>query len=75
MLCTMPFSFKVIWSPIVEFYHFPWVGKRKSWIIPMQLIMGGILMWLSTNLEQMLVAKQVWEVMGLLTFFVFIVTC
>ena len=32
-------------------------------------------MWLSVNLEQLLVNKQVWEVMGLLTFFVFIVTC
>jgi hypothetical protein len=51
MLCTMPFSFKVIWSPIVEFYHFPSVGKRKSWIIPTQIVMGSILIWLSGNLE------------------------
>ena len=21
MMCTMPFSFKVLWSPFVEFYH------------------------------------------------------
>ena len=34
MICTMPFSFKVLWSPFVEFYHIKWIGKRKSWIVP-----------------------------------------
>ena len=46
MLCTMPFSFKVLWSPFVEFYHFKSIGKRKSWIIPTQLIMCVILFYL-----------------------------
>jgi len=56
MLCTMPFSFKVLWSPFVEFYHFKFIGKRKSWIIPMQLLMCAILFYLRTNLEKLLVA-------------------
>ena len=34
MLCTMPFSFKILWSPFVEFYHIESIGKRKTWIIP-----------------------------------------
>jgi PAT family acetyl-CoA transporter-like MFS transporter 1 len=34
MLCNMPFSFKVFWSPIVEFNYSESFGKRKSWIIP-----------------------------------------
>ena len=46
MLCTMPFSFKVLWSPFVEFYHFKSIGKRKSWIIPTQLLMCIILFYL-----------------------------
>jgi MFS transporter, PAT family, solute carrier family 33 (acetyl-CoA transportor), member 1 len=33
-MCTMPFSFKVFWAPIVEIYHFPGYGKRKSWVVP-----------------------------------------
>ena len=33
MICTIPFSFKVLWSPFVEFYHVKWIGKRKTWII------------------------------------------
>ena len=75
MLCTMPFSFKVLWSPFVEFYHFKSVGKRKSWIIPTQLIMCAILFYLQQNLESLLIAQEVNFVALTLTFFVFIITC
>ena len=55
MMCTLPFSLKVLWSPIVEFYQLlPFLGKRKSWIIPTQLIMSITLLWLSGNLEDLL---------------------
>lgn len=59
MLCTVPFSFKVFWSPIVEFYHFKSIGKRRSWIIPMQLIMCVILFYLRSHLEELLIAQEV----------------
>ena len=51
MVCTLPFSYKVFWSPFVEFYHFPWLGKRKSWIVPTQMIMTVLLLFLRSNLE------------------------
>jgi len=75
MMCTLPFSFKVLWSPFVEFYHFKSIGKRKSWIIPTQLIMCVVLTYLREHLETLLIAKEVHEVSMLLTFFVFIITC
>ena len=75
LLCTMPFSFKVLWAPFVEFYHFKSIGKRKSWIIPTQLIMCVILFYLQTNLESLLIAQEVSFVALTLTFFVFITTC
>jgi MFS transporter, PAT family, solute carrier family 33 (acetyl-CoA transportor), member 1 len=34
MLCTLPFSLKVLWSPAVEFNYSEKFGKRKSWIVP-----------------------------------------
>jgi PAT family acetyl-CoA transporter-like MFS transporter 1 len=34
-LCTMPYSFKVLWSPIVELYYMPAIGKRKTWVVSM----------------------------------------
>ena len=75
MLCTMPFSFKVLWSPIVEFYHLKGVGKRKSWIIPTQLTMTVILFYLSITIEDLLSNGNVYEVSGILTFFIFVITC
>lgn len=75
MLCTMPFSFKVLWSPFVEFYHIEAIGKRKSWIIPTQIIMCVILFYLCYQLEELLVDQKVAFVSSLLTFLVFIITC
>lgn len=75
LLCTMPFSFKVLWAPFVEFYHFKSIGKRKSWIIPTQLIMCVILFYLQTNLESLLIAQEVSFVALTLTLFIFITTC
>ena len=75
MMCTMPFSFKVLWSPFVEFYHIKSMGKRKSWIIPTQLLMCLILFILRNNLERLLIAKEVHYVSVMLTTLVFIITC
>jgi len=57
MMATMPFSFKVFWSPFVELYHIPGMGKRKSWIVPAQLVMCCILYYLSENVIDMLENK------------------
>ena len=75
MMCTMPFSFKVFWSPFVEFYSIEWIGKRKSWIIPIQILMCAILFYLRNNLEQLLIDQEVQFVAVLLTALVFIITC
>lgn len=75
LMCTIPFSFKVLWSPLVEFYSYEPYGKRKSWIIPMQLIMCAILYYLSSNLEPMLVNKEVQTVSYMLTVLIFVITC
>ena len=54
MMATMPYSFKFVWAPIIEIYHLPFMGKRKSWIIPMQLIGTCILAYLYLNILQLL---------------------
>lgn len=75
MLCTMPFSFKVFWSPIVELYNIPNCGKRKSWVVPMQIIGCGILFYLSRSINDLLVNKEVYWLTGFLIFNTFIITC
>ena len=46
MLCTMPYSFKVFWSPLIELYSIPGFGKRKSWVVPSQLAICAVLVYL-----------------------------
>lgn len=50
-LCTYPYSLKLLWSPIVDSLFFKSVGRRKSWIVPIQCIVGCMLWWLSRNID------------------------
>lgn len=51
-LCTYPYSLKLLWSPIVDSIFSPKLGRRKSWIVPIQTIVGMMLWWLSRNINQ-----------------------
>ncbi|KAF8213573.1 acetyl-coenzyme A transporter 1-domain-containing protein [Mycena galopus ATCC 62051] len=50
-LSGYPYSLKLLWSPIVDSVFFVSVGRRKSWIIPMQIIVGTIMLYLSLNVQ------------------------
>jgi PAT family beta-lactamase induction signal transducer AmpG len=34
---SLPWMIKVLWAPLIDRYWSPRIGKRKSWILPMQL--------------------------------------
>ncbi|KZT67668.1 hypothetical protein DAEQUDRAFT_693874 [Daedalea quercina L-15889] len=53
-LTTYPYSLKLFWSPIVDAIYTPALGRRKSWIIPMQLLVGSIMAILSFYADQMM---------------------
>ncbi|KAH8120631.1 acetyl-coenzyme A transporter 1-domain-containing protein [Phellopilus nigrolimitatus] len=53
-LAGYPYSLKLLWSPIVDSCFFQGVGRRKSWIIPMQLIIGTLMLWISNNVQVLL---------------------
>ena len=38
-----PFSLKLLWAPIVDSVFFKSVGRRKSWLIPIQYLLGVFL--------------------------------
>lgn len=71
----MPYSFKVFWAPIVELYHIPAMGKRKSWVVPTMLTGSLILFYLSDKIEDLLMAKEVYFLTGLLIANTFVITC
>ncbi|SCV68604.1 BQ2448_725 [Microbotryum intermedium] len=53
-LCTYPYSLKLLWSPIVDSFFSPKLGRRKSWIVPIQLIVGCMLFWMGGNVQQLM---------------------
>jgi PAT family acetyl-CoA transporter-like MFS transporter 1 len=39
-LCSWPFSLKLLWAPVVDAVFIRRLGRRKSWLVPVQLIAG-----------------------------------
>lgn len=49
-----PFSLKLFWAPIVDSVYSPRFGRRKSWLIPTQYLIGLFMLLLSVNVTQWL---------------------
>jgi hypothetical protein len=50
-LATYPYSLKLLWSPIVDSCYSSTIGKRRSWIIPIQFISGISLIYLGFQID------------------------
>jgi PAT family beta-lactamase induction signal transducer AmpG len=46
---AVPWMCKALWAPLVDRFYFPKVGRRKSWIIPMQLCLLGAIVVAALN--------------------------
>ncbi|KAH8690564.1 acetyl-coenzyme A transporter 1-domain-containing protein [Talaromyces proteolyticus] len=53
-LASYPYSLKLFWSPIVDAVWSRRMGRRKSWITPVQLLSGLAMVYLSGRVESML---------------------
>lgn len=53
-LAGYPYSLKLLWSPIVDAVWSPKVGRRKSWILPIQVMSGFGMLWLGSTVEEMM---------------------
>lgn len=40
-LAAWPFSLKLLWAPLVDALYIQRIGRRKSWLIPVQYLMGN----------------------------------
>lgn len=59
-LVSLPFSMKIIWAPLVDSYYFPSIGRRKTWLIPVQLL-TGLMMILGANQMQHWLREDVYS--------------
>ncbi len=54
-LASYPYSLKLLWSPVVDALWSPVVGRRKSWILPIQTLSGLGMIWLAGHVDEMMV--------------------
>lgn len=44
-LLYIPWAFKFLWAPLIDRYHWPALGRRKSWLLLSQMaLVGGVLL-------------------------------
>lgn len=55
-LASYPYSLKLLWSPIVDAVWSPKLGRRKSWIMPIQVCSGLGMIYLGGRVKDMMVA-------------------
>lgn len=54
-LAAYPYSFKLLWSPLVDTIYVRTIGRRKSWILPLQTISAAVMIfyggWVESRLH------------------------
>ncbi len=41
---TWPYSLKMLWAPLVDALYVPSWGRRKTWVVPIQLLVGFLML-------------------------------
>jgi hypothetical protein len=49
-----PFSLKLLWAPIVDSVFFKRIGRRKSWLVPIQYLIGIFMLSFANYTQQLL---------------------
>jgi PAT family beta-lactamase induction signal transducer AmpG len=46
-LAQAPWTFKFFWSPLMDRYPLPWLGRKRGWILLSQVVLVGLGLWLA----------------------------
>uniref|UniRef100_A0A0K8TJM3 Acetyl-coenzyme A transporter 1 n=1 Tax=Lygus hesperus TaxID=30085 RepID=A0A0K8TJM3_LYGHE len=53
-----PFSLKLLWAPLVDSLYWPSFGRRKTWLVPAQYLIGFFMIFLSFHIDTWLSAEN-----------------
>jgi MFS transporter, PAT family, solute carrier family 33 (acetyl-CoA transportor), member 1 len=53
-IASLPFSLKLLWAPLVDTVFIKKFGRRKTWLVPIQLLTGILLIHYSSNVVEWL---------------------
>lgn len=58
-LTQAPWSFKVLWSPLMDRFRLPLLGGKRGWILVSQVALAGLSLWLAAVAAQ---PHSVWTI-------------
>ncbi|VVC28218.1 Major facilitator superfamily domain,Acetyl-coenzyme A transporter 1 [Cinara cedri] len=50
-ISVWPYSLKLLWAPVVDALYSKRIGRRKSWLLPLQILMGSSLLCMAYNID------------------------
>lgn len=53
-----PFSLKLLWAPLVDALYLSRFGRRKSWLVPTQYLLGLFMLFLSQKVDSLLQSDE-----------------
>ncbi|KAM4627257.1 acetyl-coenzyme A transporter 1 isoform 1-T2 [Polymixia lowei] len=53
-----PFSLKLLWAPLVDALYLSKFGRRKSWLVPTQYLLGLFMLYLSLTIDSILESEE-----------------
>lgn len=74
-LASYPYSLKLLWSPIVDAVYNRKIGRRKSWIIPVQLVSGVTLLYLGLTIDHYMLDPNKYLSQITASFFLLVLFC
>lgn len=74
-LSSYPYSLKLFWSPIVDAIWSRRMGRRKSWIVPIQLVSGIMLVWLGSQADYLMKNASTMLYTFTFVFFMLVMLC
>ena len=72
-LVFWPYSLKVLWGPCVDTFFIKRIGRRKSWVIPLNFITGILFISLASTVESLVKTKNSTSVFYLTIIFLVII--
>jgi PAT family acetyl-CoA transporter-like MFS transporter 1 len=79
-LVSIPFSLKLLWAPLVDSCYFKSIGRRKTWIVPVQILTGIVMLiaapyidvWMGSSDDSVALGATGPQVTYLTIFFLFL---
>jgi len=74
-LASYPYSLKLLWSPVIDALYTNRLGRRKSWIIPIQTLSAILLLWLGRNVGRLMADAEYYLYTITTCFFLLVLLC